>query len=226
MDVLLLQGTRAKTFLAELRRRAYVNGLAISGTPVGNNFCLPPGAKRDEQIAHVSQEVDRYRCAARLTDDPRVCRRAFLKGSPVDEARALAVAGLKETAAYAGERGVILALENHGGITARAKDLLYLVDAVASPWLGVNLDTGNFHADDPYLELERAAPYAVSVQVKVEVRGPDRVSKATDYDRIVSILKNANYRGYVALEYEAKEPAKEAVPHHLAALRSAVEKTG
>ncbi len=45
----------------------------------------------------------------------------------------------------------------------------------------------------------------------------------SDYGRIVEILRDAGYRGYVALEYEAKEDPKTAIPGHLAALRKAIE---
>ena len=211
--------TSAK-YLASLRRRAYLNGLTISGTPVGNDFCHPPGAERTKQLAHVKTWIDNV---ARLGSQTiRVFAGRVRNGQSLADGQKLAIEGMREVADYAGERGVILALENHGGITATADQLLALVRGVDSPWLGVNLDTGNFHGPDPYSELEQVAPWAVSVQVKVEVRAAGKPHEATDYGRIASILRGANYRGFVALEYEAKEPALEAVPKHLAALRAAL----
>lgn len=203
-------------YLAELRRRAYVNGLSISGTPVGNNFCFPEGAERDKQVAHVKTWIDHVLRLGSQTI--RVFAGRVPSGARLEEAQRWCVECLKEVSAYAGERGVILALENHGGITATAEQLLHLVRAVDSPWLGVNLDTGNFRRN-PYENMEKAAPYAVAVQVKVEVGG-----EPADLDRIVGILKKADYRGFVALEYEARPPALEAVPGHLERLREAMEK--
>ena len=143
------------------------------------------------------------------------------KGSSEEEARKLAIAGLKEVSEYAGKKGVLLAIENHGGITSTADQLLALVKGVDSPWLGVNLDTGNFHTD-VYASLEKAAPYAVAVQVKVHVREGKKAAEEADFNRIATILKTTGYRGYVALEYEAKEDALKAVPRYLDKLREAL----
>ena len=59
----------------------------------------------------------------------------------------------------AAERGVILAPENHGGgVTTSADELLRIVRKIDSPYLGVNLDTANFHTKAPYHDLARVAP--------------------------------------------------------------------
>jgi len=206
-------------YICALRRRACVNGLAISGSPLGNDFCHLPGPARDKQIAHVKAWID---VAALLGSQTiRVFAGKAKKGSSEAEALKLAIAGLKEVSEYAGKKGVLLAIENHGGITSTADQLLALVKGVNSPWLGVNLDTGNFHTD-VYASLEKAAPYAVAVQVKVHVREGKKAAEEADFKRIAAILKSAGYRGYVALEYEAKEDALTAVPRYLDKLREAL----
>ena len=209
-----------RSFLLSLRRRAYVNGLAISGTPVGNDFCLPPGASRKAEIRKVKEWIDRVVILGSQTI--RVFAGRVPRGSSEETARARAIEGLKDVASYAGGRGVLLALENHGGITSTAEQLLGLVRAVDSPWLGVNLDTGNFH-QRVYESLEKAAPYAVAVQVKVEIREGRGKAEETDYKRVVGILRSAGYRGYLALEYEAKDDPRVAVPLCLRKLREAIE---
>jgi sugar phosphate isomerase/epimerase len=98
-------------------------------------------------------------------------------------------------------------------------DLLDIVRAVKSPWFGINLDTGNFHTDDPYADLARCAPYAVNVQVKVEIQPRGKPKGPADLPRLIRILREANYQGYVALEYEAAEDPWKAVPGHLRSLR-------
>mgnify|MGYP001238458847 FL=1 len=206
-------------YICSLRRRAYVNGLAISGSPLGNDFCHPPGPARDKQIAHVKAWIDVVALLGSQTI--RVFAGKAKKGSSEAEALKLAIAGLKEVSEYAGKKGVLLAIENHGGITSTADQLLALVKGVNSPWLGVNLDTGNFHTD-VYASLEKAAPYAVAVQVKVHVREGKKPAEEADFKRIAAILKSAGYRGYVALEYEAKEDALKAIPRYLDKLREAL----
>ena len=62
------------------------------------------------------------------------------------------------------------------------------------------------------------APYGVCVQVKTEV-SPNGKKEPADLARMVKILKDANYHGYLALEYEAAEDPKVAVPRHIKELR-------
>lgn len=208
-------------YLARLKRRAFVNGLAITGVPVGNNFCLPPGEERRKQLEHVRKWVDH----AAFLGAP--CVRIFAGNTPRGETEERAVAwcleSLREACAHAGSRGVVLALENHGGITARARQLRHLVEATDSPWLGINLDTGNFR-EDAYEQLEAVADLAVVVQHKVEIHDGSGKKVPTDLDRIVKMLVKVGYRGVVALEYEAAGNPLEEVPRHLDLLRSALEK--
>jgi sugar phosphate isomerase/epimerase len=135
----------------------------------------------------------------------------------------LAVEGLVECAGYAGLNGIMLGLENHGGPTADADGLLAIVHAVDSPWLGINLDGGNFHTADPYADFARCAPYAVNVQVKATIkRAGAAASEPADYARLTAILRQANYQGFVTLEYEEDEDPWTAIPRELAKLKTAI----
>ena len=207
-------------FLHRLKRRAWSNGLTVSGTAVGNDFCLPPGsAERQEQIDYVKRWID-YSVEMYA---PHV--RVFAGSAPdgVERATAMewAVAGIRECLNYAEARGVMLGLENHGGVTAPVSAHLEICDRVGDhPWFGINLDTGNYHSDDVYGDLARAAPRAVNVQYKVEIEeGGTR--KPSDPERIRDLLIEANYRGWLALEYEAEEDPREAVPEQVRTLKRA-----
>ena len=90
-----------------------------------------------------------------------------------------------------------------------------------SDWFGVNLDTGNFHSDDVYAEIEAAAPYAINVQVKVVTSGPDGKKQPMDFDRLAKILDDAVYRGYVVLEYEEDKDPRAESEAYLKQLRKA-----
>ena len=90
-----------------------------------------------------------------------------------------------------------------------------------SPWFGVNFDGGNFRTDDPYRDLARIAPLAINVQIKVGIVRNGKKEPA-DLERVVGILKDANYSGYVVLEYEEKEEPKEAIPGYIAQLRKLI----
>ena len=206
-------------YLHRLKRHAFLLGLDVSGTAVGNNFCLPPGPERDKQLELVRTWVDH---AADLNAPViRIFAGSVPKGD--DEAKAIerAIEGMKESLAYAAKKGVILALENHGGITATPDQILKLVKAVDAPNFGVNLDTGNFHTEDPYADLAKLAPYAVNVQVKTEMKRPGKPAEEADLARLIGMLREARYSGYVVLEYEAKEDPMKAVPRHVKAIRRA-----
>ena len=208
-------------YLRTLRRQCFRLGLDVSGTAVGNDFGVATGEARTKQIAAVKQWID----FAEVLGAPVI--RIFAGHVPKDTAPAEAhtrmVSAIEECCDYSGQHGVHLALENHGGPTATVDGLLAFVRDVQSPWFGVNLDTGNFHSDDIYGEIERVAPYALNVQVKVVVSGPDKKKQPTDYARIAKIMRDANYRGYVVLEYEEAGDPREECPQHMRQLREAFE---
>ncbi len=122
---------------------------------------------------------------------------------------------------YAGEHGVYLALENHGGLTATPAGLLALVRDVKSPWFGVNLDTGNFNGADVYAELEQLAPYAINVQIKISITPAGGKRQHADFSRLARIISDAGYRGYVVLEYEEAEDPLVACPKYVDEMRRA-----
>jgi sugar phosphate isomerase/epimerase len=206
-------------YLHQLARQCFRLGLDVSGTAIGNDFGFPPGDERKKQIDSAKQWID----YAALLGAPVI--RIFAghaKGdTPPAQTHSLMVQAIEECCEYAGQRGIHLALENHGGPTATADGLLKFVRDVQSPWFGVNLDTGNFHSEDVYAELERAAPYALNVQVKVVVSGPDGKKKPSDYARLAKILRGTGYRGYIVLEFEEAGDPREECPKHLKELREA-----
>ena len=114
----------------------------------------------------------------------------------------------------------MLMLENHWGMTMKADNLLRIVDAVNSPWLGINLDIGNFPGD-PYPEIEKLAPRAAIVHFKTYFGGGEYYTLNLDYKRVAGILKAAKFAGYVSLEMEGKEASQTAVAKSLNVMRDA-----
>ena len=208
-------------FLRQIKRHAFLRGVAVSGTAVGNSFTHAPGAKRTEQLDYVKRWID----YAQMMGAPHV--RVFAGSRcKLDQKEAVknCIAGLEECGEYAADRGVFLGIENHGGIVAEADPLIEIVKTISNPWIGINLDTGNFHTDDPYGDIERCAPYAVNVQLKVEIqpRGQKRRSKS-DLARLIRILKDANFQGYVVLEHEANENPFTTIPAYLAEINELIK---
>jgi sugar phosphate isomerase/epimerase len=208
-------------YLLRLRRHAFLRGIALSGTAIGNNFARPKGEALQKEIAETKKWIDH----AALMGAPhiRIFAGPVPQGISRDEAVRNCLEAIQECCAYAGTKGVILGLENHGGIVDTAGQLLDLVKAVDSPWFGLNLDSGNFHSEDPYADLAACAPYAVNVQIKAEIkrRGAAK-AEPSDLPRLIKMLREANYQGFVALEYESAEDPWTAVPRWLKEIRTAV----
>ena len=208
-------------YLNRIKEKTFRLGLDISGTAIGNDFCIPPGERRDTELEMARKWID---YAAKMGAPViRIFAGKVTPGGTEAEALDLCVAGINESVAYAAKRGVVLALENHGGITATPEQLLAIVERVDdSPWFGVNFDSGNFRTDDPYRDLEKIAPYAVNAQVKVAVNPDNAGKQPADLKRIIEILKGVAYRGYVVLEYEASEDPRTSIPKYLDQLRELI----
>ncbi len=207
-------------YLNHLKQKCFLLGLDISGTAIRNVFTHPPGPDRDRELAHVRRWID-Y-AAGMGAPVIRIFSGGIPRGHTLQKARRWCIETIEAACDYAGSRGVFLALENHGGISTTAEDILAIVRDVRSDWFGVNLDTGNFRSKDPYRDIELVAPFAVNVQVKVEIRPEGSARQRADFQRIVRILRSVDYRGYLVLEYEAAEPPLRAVPRYLAELREAM----
>jgi sugar phosphate isomerase/epimerase len=207
-------------YLAHLKGRCTRLGLDVSGTAVGNNFCLTDADKLRTQIDSVKQWIEHSsRMGAKTM---RIFAGYLEKGDSEENARQRCAAAIQEACDHAAKYGIYLALENHGGITSTAEQVLALVKAVQHDWFGLNLDTGNFRTADPYADLAKIAPYAVTVQIKTEIERPGNKKVEADLKRLIEMLRDVRYRGYVALEYEAAEDAHTAVPLHIETLKKLV----
>jgi sugar phosphate isomerase/epimerase len=204
-----------ESYLKRLRRHCHAQGVSISGGAIRNDFCVAP-EMRQAQLDEVRKWIEAYA----ILGAPAI--RIFAGSPPQGVSRAEAIGRCIEACERACEigakHGIFLALENHHGITDTAESMLQVVRGVRSEWFGVNFDSGNFKStDDPYAELAMIAPYAVNAQVKVEIFEHEKKVEA-DLPRIIEVLRQAQYGGWVAFEYEADVPAEEAVPGHLKSL--------
>lgn len=207
-------------FLYGLKQLAYKLNVEIYSISIRTDMCKKPGPEADKEIAEAKKWID---VAAKLgAGHIRVFGGRVPKDSNDAEAAGWVVQVLGRAAEYAGSKGVMLGLENHGGITDKAETIVDIVKRVNSPWVGINLDTGNFRTKI-YPQIETIAPHAINVQVKVDVT-EDGKKAPSDWDRVSKILVSNKYRGYLALEYEAAEDPMKAIPGHLVNLRKVCAK--
>jgi len=207
-------------YLARLKRHAALAGVTVSGASIGGSLALAPGAEREKQIAKVKEWLRH----ASFLGAPYLRVFAGGKGAKdLEEARRWTVDALMECAAEGEKQGVMIGMEDHGGIVADADGVLAIIQAAKTEWLGVNLDVGNFGTEDPYEDIRRCAPYAINSHWKPVFSGYKKSGpRVADWPRIVKILREANYHGYLALEYELKQDPHTALPDLLQKTRAAL----
>jgi sugar phosphate isomerase/epimerase len=150
-----------------------------------------------------------------------------IEGYTNEQAFSWCIQSINECLPAAERYGVILALENHWGLTTDPENLLTIYKAVDSPWLRINMDTGNYAVDAAtemealYEGIEKLAPHAIIVQAKTYYGGGKWYTLDLDYDRIAGILRKHNFQGWVSLEMEGEEDADTAVPKSYEVLRKA-----
>lgn len=213
-------------YLNHIKKRTYLNGLDITGTAVGNRFTHAEPQKRAEEIRMVKKWVD----ISVVLGAPciRVFAGSIPEGHTFEEAVKWTAECLEECLDYAKPKGVIIALENHGGITSTAEQLISILKSVRGnyleeKWLGANLDLGNYHGN-PYRDIEMTAPYAVATHAKLDIFVEGAGRQNADYERITKILHKAGYKGSLSIEYESEEDPMTAIPKFVKYLKECVSK--
>ena len=225
-----------RAYCRKLKRLAFRNGVDLVCLSTHQSFVSPDPKARQAQVDHTlrclevadalgagSMRVNAGRWNTVKDFDEFMKKRGLeppLAGHTEDEAFDWAIEGLGKCLKRAEELGVVLALENHWGLSRSPEGLLRLLAAFDSPSMGALMDTGNF-LEDPYEKLKQIAPKTVFVQAKTYYGGGLWYTLELDYQRIARILAEAGYSGYVSLEMEGKEHADTAVPKSLAVLRKA-----
>lgn len=223
-------------YLQTLKRRAFRAGVDLICLSIHQNFVSPDPEVRRKNIDHTLRCIEvAYRLgipAIRLNSgrwgtitsfDELMDRRGEeppLPGYTEDDAFSWCADCIAACLPKAEECGVLLALENHWGLTRLPEGVLRLLDATPSPWLGALMDTGNFR-EDLYARLETMAPRTVFVQAKAYDGGGEWYTLDIDETRVAGILRAAGYTGYVSLEFEGKENPETGVPRAFDRLRAA-----
>jgi sugar phosphate isomerase/epimerase len=207
-------------YLASIRKAAFKNGVQIYNAGVRVQLSQPTPELQRAEFENIKKWVD---VADRIgASHVRVFGGNVPKGATEQQAIAWAAEVLKRGAEYSGSKGITLGVENDYGLTIAAGPTAEIVKQAASPWAGVNADSGNLRTDG-YKQFETLLPYVTSVHLKTQVSGPDGKKEPADWSRILGMLGKAGYKGYVGLEYEA-DNAEANIPRLAAELRTVVSK--
>lgn len=209
-------------YLYHIKQKAFLLGLEISGTGVRNDFSDPDPVKRKASV----ELVKKWIIAAEKLGAPVI--RVFsgtvdVKDIPREKVVDYMVTDLKECTEFGKTHGVVVGIQNHNDFIKTADQAIEIIKRVNSEWFGLILDIGSYRTGDPYLEIAQSVPYAVNWQLKenLYVNG---VEQKTDLNRIMKIIQEKGYRGYIPLETLGEGDPKVKVPKFLAEIRVALLK--
>ena len=235
VDVLHVQmDNESPEYIRSLRDIAQDKNIELICLSIHQDFVDPDKEKRENNIDHTKKCIDIAHDLGisyiRLNSgrwntidsfDDLMANKGIepvLPGYTEDDGFKWCIDSIQDCLPHAEQAGVVLALENHWGLTRTPEGLLRIVNSIDSPWLGVLMDTGNF-LEDPYEKLEEIAPQTVFVQAKTYYGGGEWYTLDLDYSRIAEILNKVEYKGYISLEFEGKENANTGVPKSIELLK-------
>ncbi len=205
-------------YVRALKREAFVNGVTIFGTGVRNDFSVADAAARANDVRMVKEWIEV--AAALGASVIRVFSgRTVPAGYSFDQTLAWMVSDFKECAEHGRRHGVVVGLQNHNDFLKTADETIRVAKGVNSEWFGVILDVGSLRQGDPYGEIEKLAPYAVSWQLKEKV-GYGAKEAPTDLRRVKAIVDKAGYRGFLPIETLGPGDAKVKVAKFLEQVRA------
>lgn len=199
-------------YLYSLRHLAFKSGVHFSGAAAGTQMSEPDPAKRASAIAEIKLWVDVTDClgAAHL----RVFGYLVTPGSTDVQNIQYVVDTMKPACDYAAKKGITLGIENHGGVTSKAENVLEILRRVDSPYAGCNLDITHFEENE-YAQIEMLVPCATHTHIRTNF---DR-GQPIDLDRVWNIFAKGGYKGYMSAEYAGAEDPCTAVPALLARIK-------
>jgi sugar phosphate isomerase/epimerase len=235
VEILQRQWTdKSNATLVDVKRRAFALGLDLMGYSTHQGFVSPDEEKRKKNIndtigyleeAYVlgipTMRVNSGTWGTRKDFDDLMAHRGAeepLPGYTTEDAFKWVIDSYAKLIPEAEKRGVVMGLENHWGLGRTPEGVLRVVNELNSPWLQVTLDTGNF-LEDPYDRLKMLAPKTILMQTKTYQGGGVWYTLDLDYARIAGIMNEANYRGYISLEFEGKAAPEPSIAESLAMLR-------
>lgn len=190
-------------YLHDLRKLAYRHGIAFSGAACGVSMVQADAANRADSLKQIKKWVD-------VTDalgasHLRIFAGKLPPGSNLKDAIDWVVETMKAACDYSGEKGIILGLEDHDGVTQSAAPCVEVMQRVNSPFAGINLDITNFiatPAQDAYAQIAACLPHATNTHIRD--RFPD--GTPVDMDRVWQMFARAGYQGCMSAEYESGLP--------------------
>ena len=200
-------------FKDKARDRAYLDELKARAEGVRHLLIMVDGEGAlghpdPDQRARAVENHYRWVEAARHLGCHSIRVNAQSEGTPLQQ-RDRAADGLRRLVEFADGHGINVIVENHGGLSSNGAWLASVIRQVDHPRCGTLPDFGNFHLGDGtwydrYRGVEELMPFAKALSAKSHDFDADGNETSTDFRRMMRIVLDAGYRGYVGIEYEGE----------------------
>jgi len=196
-----------KEYLTELKSRTDDLGVenVLIMVDAEGNLGEADDAKRQQAVENHYKWVE----AAKFLGCHSIRVNARGRGT-MEEVAEAAVDGLGKLTEYGSKENIGVIVENHGGYSSNGKWMSDVIRKVDDPNCGTLPDFGNFFITreeeyDRYLGMKELMPYAKGVSAKANAFDDEGNETKSDFYKILKIVKEAGYTGYIGIEYEGRE---------------------
>jgi len=212
-----------QAYLADFKKRASDLGISILLIMCDNEGML--GDADESKRKQAVENHYKWAEAAKFFGCHSIRVNAFGQGTPQEHLERVSE-GLRRIGEYCGKLGLNVLVENHGGLSSNAEWLVSVVKKVGLPNFGTLPDLGNFKIDekteyDRYKGVSEMMPYAKAVSAKSMNFDEQGNETRVDYRRMMKIILEAGYRGYVGIEYSGDKLSE---PEGIRATKRLLEK--
>jgi len=194
-------------YLAEMKKRAKDNGVKSVLIMIDGEGALGDAdeAKRTVAVENHYKWVE----AAKFLGCHSIRVNAQSSGTPEEQADRVAD-GLRRVTEFGDKHKINVIVENHGGLSSNGAWLASVIKKVGHPRCGTLPDFGNFRIAegqlyDRYLGVQEMMPFAKAVSAKSHDFDEQGNEIHTDFKRMMKIVLDAGYKGYVGIEYEGQK---------------------
>jgi sugar phosphate isomerase/epimerase len=196
-----------KSYLAEMKKRAESEGVRSLLIMCDGEGRLgdPDDSRRTQAVENHYKWIE----AAKYLGCHSIRVNAASAGS-YEEQMELAADGLRRLTDYGAKNDMNVIVENHGGLSSNGTWLAGVIKKVDHPMCGTLPDFGNFRLRDDewydrYKGVRELMPYAKAVSAKSHEFDENGDETRTDYLRMMKIILDSGYHGYVGIEYEGRQ---------------------
>ncbi|MAP73182.1 MAG: xylose isomerase [Planctomycetaceae bacterium] len=189
-------------YLKDLKKRA--DDLGVKTNLI---MCDGEGRLGDPDNAKRTQAVEnhyKWVLAAKFLGGHSI-RVNAASGGEYNEQLELAADGLSRLSEFAAKHKMNVIVENHGGLSSNGEWLAAVMKKVSMKNCGTLPDFGNFHDYDRYKGVEETMPFAKAVSAKSHDFDESGNETKTDYIKMMKIVLNHGYNGFVGIEYEGRQ---------------------